>query len=273
MKAIILYDEERYARNRMFASMLCDACSHYGVDAETRLTHELDFNDLPDLVIRRCVDNTLTERLERCGVYVSNSSHVSRIANDKRETYRFFSAEGIKMCDTLCFDALPDICPLPYPCVVKASGGHGGSQVFKIENDAEYSDARISLDGFSAVVQPFLECASSDVRAYMLGGRLLCAVKRTSAEGFRSNYSLGGDIAPYFLSAAENAMVERVSQLLKADFIGIDFFPNGDEPILNEVEDVVGTRMLYSLGLCDAAELLAGHLALCIQTPADPSYF
>lgn len=260
MKIAVLYDEERLARNRKFAEMLVSACENNGVSAETLLKSQLDFDDPPDLVIRRCVDDELTERLEKHGVYVTNNSRVSRIANDKGETYRFLSAQGIKMCQTLSFDALPEVCPIPFPCVVKAADGHGGSQVFKAENEAEYADACIALKGFKSVVQPFLSCAESDVRAYMLGGRLLCAVKRTSKEGFRSNFSLGGKAEPYFLSAAEIAMVEKVSELLDADFIGIDFFPDGDEPILNEIEDVVGTRMLYSLGLCDAAEVFVSFL-------------
>lgn len=260
MKVVVLYDEERFARNRKFAEMLVSACERYGVEAETLLKNQIDFDNLPDLVIRRCVDDELAEKLEGLGVRVANGSRVSRIANDKGETYRFLSAHGINMCETLRFDALPEICPLPFPCVVKAADGHGGSQVFKAENEFEYENARSALIGFPSVVQPFIECASSDVRAYMLGGRLLCAVKRTAENGFKSNFSLGGKVQPYFLSASENAMVEQVSALLDADFIGIDFFPDGDEPILNEIEDVVGTRMLYALGLCDAAEVLVNHL-------------
>lgn len=260
MRAVVLYDEERFAKNKKFAEMLRCACEKYGVQAETLLKEQLDFDNLPDLIIRRCVDDKLTERLENCGVRVANNSRVSRIANDKGETYRFFSGFGINMCNTLSFDALPKESPLPFPCVIKAADGHGGAQVFKAENAEEYKAACTALEGFKCVVQPFLQCASSDVRAYMLGGRLLCAVKRTAENGFKSNFSLGGKAEPYFLSAAENAMVERVAELLDADFVGIDFFPNGDEPILNEVEDVVGTRMLYSLGLCDAAEVFVSHL-------------
>ncbi len=260
MRAVVLYDEERFARNAKFAEMLVVACEKRGVKAEALLKNQLDFGNLPDLIIRRCVDDELTERLEKSGVYVSNDSCVSRIANDKGETYRFFSEKGINMCETLSFDVLPESCPLPFPCVIKAADGHGGTQVFKAENGAEYALARTELNGYSSVVQPFLECAKSDVRAYMLGGRLLCAVKRTAEEGFKSNFSLGGKVRPYFLSASENALVEQVSALLDADFVGIDFFPNGDEPILNEIEDVVGTRMLYSLGLCDAAEVLVDFL-------------
>ncbi len=260
MRAIVLYDEERFARNAKFAEMLVSACEKRGVKAETLLKDQLDFANLPDLIIRRCVDDELTERLEKNGVYVSNGSCVSRIANDKGETYRFFSEMGINMCKTLSFDALPKHCPMTFPCVVKAADGHGGTQVFKVENESDYADTCASLRGFKSVVQPFLPCARSDVRAYMLGGRLLCAVKRTAEDGFKSNFSLGGKVQPYFLSASENALVEQVSALLDADFIGIDFFPNGDDPILNEIEDVVGTRMLYSLGLCDAAEVLVDFL-------------
>ncbi len=261
MKAVILYDEERYARNGKFAEMLSCSLTKRGIDSEILLKSQLDFNNLPDLIIRRCVDNGLTERLESLGVRVVNSSRVSRIANDKGKTCRFFAPYGIKMCETLSFDILPEVCPMPFPCIEKAADGHGGTQVFKAENSDDYAAARCALAGCPSVLQPFLDFACCDVRAYILGGKLLCAVKRTAENGFKSNFSLGGKAEPYQLSAAELAMIDKASALLNADFVGIDFFPNGNEPVLNEVEDVVGTRMLYALGICDAADIFIEHIA------------
>lgn len=260
MKAVILYDEERYARNKKFAEMLSGACAKRGIDSEILLKSQLDFNNLPDLIIRRCVDNELTEQLENCGIRVVNGSRVSRIANDKGETYRFFAPHGIKMCKTLRFDTLPEVCPIPFPCIIKAADGHGGTQVFKAESNGDYTAARTALTGISSVLQPFLNFACCDVRAYVLGGKLLCAVKRTAESGFKSNFSLGGKAEAYYPSEAELAMIEQTSALLSTDFVGVDFFPNGNEPVLNEIEDVVGTRMLYALDLCDAADVFIGHI-------------
>ena len=54
-----------------------------------------------------------------------------------------------------------------------------------------------------------------------------------------------------------NDMISTINKLhtaLDFDFVGVDFIRNGGRWVLNEIEDVVGTRMLYSLTDIDAAD-------------------
>ena len=44
------------------------------------------------------------------------------------------------------------------------------------------------------------------------------------------------------------------------DFVGIDFFPDVNGPVFNEIEDVAGTRMLYSVYGIDAAKVYADYM-------------
>ena len=56
-------------------------------------------------------------------------------------------------------------------------------------------------------------------------------------------------------------MVKRIVPELMADFIGIDFVFGDGQVYLNEIEDVVGTRMLYSLTGMDPARMYMEYIA------------
>ncbi|MBR6213406.1 MAG: hypothetical protein IKQ67_02000 [Candidatus Methanomethylophilaceae archaeon] len=56
-------------------------------------------------------------------------------------------------------------------------------------------------------------------------------------------------------------MVKRIVPELMADFIGIDFVFGDGQVYLNEIEDVVGTRMLYSLTDMDPARMYMEYIA------------
>jgi len=45
------------------------------------------------------------------------------------------------------------------------------------------------------------------------------------------------------------------------DFVGIDFIFSDGKPYLNEIEDVVGTRMLYKLTDLDPAKMYIEYIA------------
>jgi glutathione synthase/RimK-type ligase-like ATP-grasp enzyme len=94
----------------------------------------------------------------------------------------------------------------------------------------------------------------------MLGDRVLAAVKRTSKSDFRSNFSLGGNAELTVLEDSERQIVERIAKDLGSDLIGIDFIRHNGGWVLNEIEDVVGTRMLYSLTDLDAAKIYVKHV-------------
>ena len=55
-------------------------------------------------------------------------------------------------------------------------------------------------------------------------------------------------------------IAEKLFEELDCDFVGIDFIKLRGGWVLNEAEDVVGTRMLYSLTQIDAAELYLRHI-------------
>ena len=94
--------------------------------------------------------------------------------------------------------------------------------------------------------QEFASEPGKDVRVYVVGNRIVKAMLRTNENDFKSNYSLGGKVAEYELNPEEEALVNKVIGGLNIGLAGIDFVFHQGMLYFNEIEDVVGARMLYA---------------------------
>ena len=100
---------------------------------------------------------------------------------------------------------------------------------------------------------------NSDLRVYVIGNKILASVLRESNEGFRANFSLGGNVSLYDLSDDEKKLINNIIDLFDFDMVGIDFIldDNGNL-VFNEIEDVVGARMLYQ---CSDIDIVKEYLS------------
>ncbi len=81
---------------------------------------------------------------------------------------------------------------------------------------------------------------------YVIGKRIAAAVMRSSSGDFRANYSRGADVALVKLRDSQAQIVNRITGELEFGMAGIDFlFDRDGNMVLNEIEDVAGSRMLY----------------------------
>ena len=105
-----------------------------------------------------------------------------------------------------------------------------------------------SIAGRKMVLQPLIKNGGRfcDMRVYVIGKRIVAAVMRSSGRDFRANYSRGGDVALVELRDAQKQIVNRSLDELDFGMAGIDFlFDRDGNMVLNEIEDVAGSRMLY----------------------------
>ncbi|MBR4483682.1 MAG: hypothetical protein IKO97_00630, partial [Erysipelotrichaceae bacterium] len=84
---------------------------------------------------------------------------------------------------------------------------------------------------------------------------------RSSDSDFRANFKLGGNAEIVDVPADVERMVKTIVPELMPDFVGIDFIFSDGKPYLNEIEDVVGTRMLYKLTDLDPAKMYIEYIA------------
>ena len=78
--------------------------------------------------------------------------------------------------------------------MVKSRIGHGGTEVFEARSELEVSQIMGSMSGRFPMVQRMAPVRGRDLRIYVLGGRTIASVLRTSDEDFRANHGLG----PYY---------------------------------------------------------------------------
>ena len=262
MRGVLIYDSVGKARNEWFIGRLTESAEALGhvlelvvCDGEYEVDGEVDF------AIVRTINPRINEHLEGLGIPTFNNAKTSRIANDKWQTYLFATELGIPVMATKKpMDEEGAAASFPYPFIVKAVDGHGGSEVFSVKDEAACREVVSRLGTDRIITQQRCSEVGVDMRVYMLGGEILAAAKRTSHSDFRSNFSLGGSAEIVEVPEEIRDILKAVYESLRCDFVGVDFIRHGGKWILNEIEDVVGTRMLYSLTDMDAAEIYVEHV-------------
>lgn len=260
MTGWLIYPKAEAEKNQWFAQNLIEYAKNCDMDLKLKYTENIAFGisqnelcvkeELPQFVINRSFFSLLSEFFEKAGVRVFNNSFVSNICNDKRKTHFYLADKGIPMMDTLFFDRRffsYDTEYIKYPCVVKPADGHGGEGVYIVNNKYELSDAVKNYKSDCFLVQKIADTKGKDLRVYVLGNKILAGALRSSDIDFRSNFSLGGKAELYNISQKEQALIEKVISCFDFTYAGIDFIFDNGEMKLNEIEDVVGARMLYSL--------------------------
>ncbi|PLS16877.1 hypothetical protein CVD28_14575 [Bacillus sp. M6-12] len=202
----------------------------------------------PEFAIIRAIDPLFTRQLEMLGIRTYNSSIVSEICNNKAKTHQFLSPLGIPMADTVFYhgEMLDGMAaPFSYPFIVKEVHGRGGKSVYMINSEADIEKIK-HLRGSWIIQKPAV--LGKDIRVFVIGKKILAAVLRESDTDFKSNFTLGGRASLYTLSKEETDLAEKIIHAFDFGMVGIDFvFHEDGSLLLNEIEDVVGSRTLSAL--------------------------
>lgn len=277
----ILYGRKEAEYNKHYITMYQEEGKKIDITFELIIVEDLDFGvrnnewyleykgepvKLPKFAICRVIYPLLSKQLECMKVAVFNDSEVARICNDKAITYQKVASLGIDIVDTTfckCGELREKLARRHMKTVVKSVDGHGGQQVFLIDPTDSLQVNKVVEDTCyqDTVIQPLVGTEHKDLRVYVIGDTIIAAILRKAKEGFRANYSLGGEVTVYELNKEERETVQMIIDLVKPDMVGIDFII-GDygELIFNEIEDVVGARMLYQCTDINLVKLYIEHI-------------
>ena len=306
MLAWIIYNRESAVYNKEYIRLYIEEGIKLGLEIKLILVEEMEFGvkrnrwfikyekeevEYPDFAINRAIHPLLSRQLELLGIKVYNNSFVSEICNDKAKTYQFLAKTGIPMVDSSFYQNAQIkevLSQIQEPTVIKSVGGHGGQQVFLadpqlVAYDKPHSESEANrensqynqytnsiINGLAqsdVVVQPLVGNKHQDLRVYVLGTEIVAAVLRTAKEGFKSNFSLGGEVVLYELSEKERELIQIIIDQFEFGLVGIDFIiGNQGELIFNEIEDVVGSRMLYQ---CSEINIVERYLRYILRDLLD----
>lgn len=271
----LLYDDPDYTANRDFAALMRGEGERRGLLVEPVLASQLTLGfggdgrpfclrreraELPAAVFSRQRDSLVSRHFERMGVPVLNGSRVCEICNDKRRTHQFLSK--LPMPQTLFLRSGMKDPPegTRFPVVVKPADSHGGDRVTLVHTAGEWRAAVGSIFPGPAVQQAVVSGAGRDLRVYVVFGQTVAGVMRAASDGIVSNYKRGGSVRLHTLTDEERALaglvIRRFEQAGAPLYLaGVDLLYDGGRPVVGEVEDVVGSRMLYQTSELNIASM------------------
>lgn len=218
---------------------------------------------LPDFAVIRTIEPLLNLHLENCGIRVFNSSYISHLCNHKSMTHFELNKLDIPMVDTyfLTKDILQESPPLPYPFIMKESIGRSGKQVYLIQSDDDWESCQSNITSHDLIIQTCDVQLGKDIRVFVIGKEIIGAVMRKSKSDFRANFNLGGTAKWYPLNHVEKSLIHKIIHQYHFDLVGIDFLLDHQGNFLfNEIEDVVGSRILSATSNINLLQKYVSHI-------------
>lgn len=130
------------------------------------------------------------------------------------------------------------------PLILKILEGTQGVGVVLVDSEKA---AKSVLDAFygmdvNLLVQEFIpEANGTDIRAFVVDGEVVGAMKRKGAEGdFRSNLHQGGSATAYKLNRIEKATALAAAKAMGLGVCGVDMIPSRRGPLVMEVNSSPG---------------------------------
>ena len=188
-------------------------------------------------------------QFEMMGVFTPNSSDAILRARDKLRCLQLLAREDIGLPATVFGDNPDDTADLlamlgDPPHVIKLNEGSQGQGVLLAEKRSASQSVIEAFRGLYAnfLVQEFIrEANGADIRCFVVGGKVVAAMRRQGREGeFRSNLHRGGSATPAELSAAEIDIALRAARVMSLNVAGVDLLRSRRGPLVLEVNSSPG---------------------------------
>jgi len=206
-----------------------------------------------DAIIPRIASNmtkygtAIVRQMEMQGVYTLSSSIAINRSRDKLRSLQLLAKSGIGIPKTVVSRNTADIDNLleqlgGMPVIIKlARGTHGNGVVLAETKKAAKSVLQAFYltndDGTNILLQEFIkESAGTDIRAFVVGSRVVASMKRQSLDDdFRSNLHKGGEGVSIKLTEDERKMAVKAAKAMGLSVAGVDLMRSDRGPLILEV--------------------------------------
>ena len=205
-----------------------------------------------DAVLPR-ISNSMTKygcaivrQFEMQGIWTAASSIAITRTRDKLRAAQIFTKNGIDTPKTLVSRNTADIDDLldqlDLPVIIKlATGTHGNGVILAETKKAAKSALQAfylyNEDGTNILLQEYIkESAGTDIRAFVVGSRVVASMKRQSLDGdFRSNLHQVGEGIPIKLTDDEKKVAVKAAKAMGLHIAGVDLMRSNRGPLVLEV--------------------------------------
>jgi len=217
----------------------------------------------------------VVRQFEMMNVYSINESVAISRSRDKLRSLQLLARKGIGLPVTGFAHSTKytrDLISLVgnAPLVIKLLEGTQGIGVVLAETDKAAESVIEAFRGLkeNILVQEFIhEAGGADLRCFVIGDKVVAAMKRQGKEGeFRSNLHRGGHASIARLTPEERSTAVRAARIMGLNVAGVDLLRSNHGPVVMEVNSSPGLE-----GIEQATEKdIAGTIIQFIEKQAKP---
>jgi len=192
----------------------------------------------------------IVRQFEMMGVYTPAKSIAIQRSRDKLRSMQLLSKAGVGIPRTIFSRETNEVDDLVEligaPMIIKvARGTHGRGVVLAETKKAAKSVIQaFYVEEVSILLQEFVEeSAGSDIRALVVGGRVVASMQRQSlTDDFRSNIHQGGEGKKVKLTEDERKTAIKAAKAMGLSFAGVDMVRSKRGPLVLEVNSSPGLK-------------------------------
>lgn len=220
----------------------------------------------------------VVRQFEMQGVYVLNKADSINHSRDKLCALQLLARAGIDLPTTGFAHSTKysnDLVQMVggAPVIIKLLEGTQGLGVVLGETR---QSARSIIEAFRQInanimVQEYIkEAAGEDLRCFVVGGRIVAAMKRAMSGGdFRSNLHRGGKGTAVVLSAEEEEMALKATKVLGLNVAGVDLLRSDRGPLILEVNSSPGLEGIEQATGIDIADSIIHFVEKTLEKVTD----
>jgi ribosomal protein S6--L-glutamate ligase len=213
--------------------------------------------------------NAVLRQFEMMGVYPLNESVAISRSRDKLRSLQLLSRKGVGMPVTGFAhspDDIEDVIKMVggTPLVIKLLEGTQGIGVVLAETQKAAESVIEAFLGLKAniMVQEYIkEAGGADIRCFVIGDKVVAAMKRQAKEGeFRSNLHRGGIANIIKLTPEERSTAVRAARIMGLNVAGVDILRSNHGPVVMEVNSSPGLNGIEDATGKDVAGMIIGFI-------------
>jgi RimK family alpha-L-glutamate ligase len=232
--------------------------------------------DMPNLVLTRTGSGTtefitaIVRQFEEENVRCINSSLSVEIAKDKMRSHQLLASHGLPIPNTMLvrFPVEVDIVDnmIGWPCIVKVISGSYGEGIYLCENKTSFKKMMEFVGNLDTpkilLVQEYIDAKpGEDLRVFVIGGKVIGAMKRHAPEGdFRANISAGGRGEPFEVNSEIDYLAREAARICGLDIAGIDLLFDKDGYKICEANSAPGFEGFEKYCQVDVARQFAEYI-------------
>lgn len=210
----------------------------------------------------------VVEQLECRGTPSVNGRDAMELARDKARALLRLTAAGVPTPPTALTRNPDDVEAAVravggLPVILKTLSGTQGIGVMLVDSMASVRSIHDAMRavGQDVLIQKFIvEASGCDLRAIVVGGRVVAAMRRKSCgDEFRANLHRGARAEAYTLSAEYEAIALKAAAVVNLDVAGVDILETAGGPVVLEVNPAPGLEGIEAATALDVADCIIEH--------------